>query len=88
MAKPPVLYHDWTFWVPVNLFVCCYLDIRTRLELLLRPQDLGHAAWWIINFHDRVRHRRNYREKAAEICKRHELMRFCSICDDEDEEWP
>lgn len=85
MAKPPVLYRAWTYWVPVNFFVCCYLDISIRLELLLRPQNLGLAAWWVIDFHKRVRDRRNYREKAAEICKRHELMRFQSIEWEDDE---
>lgn len=85
MAKPPVFYHDWTYWVPVNFLIACYLDINIRLHLLLKRPGMGYGAWWATTFEERLANRLGFREEAARICERHELIRFQSI-EWEDEE--
>lgn len=84
MDKPGLLFQDWTYTKAANFIIVAILDIMYRFEVLMRnaPRVIPH--WWGESFLQRYQNRLAYREGAAKVRMRHELIKYCSICDDDD----
>ena len=83
MDRVGVLFRAWTYHPVTNFLIVCWLDMRSRLDNLL-GKPMTHPLFWDKPFLERVATRYDYRHQAADIRKRHELAKYCSICDDED----
>ena len=78
MDKPSIFYRAWTYWVPVNFFIVLWLDVRERIHLL-GGLPIHDPPLWSEEIGPHIKARREFREEAARICKRHELIKYQSL---------
>ena len=83
MSKPSIFYRAWTYHPTVNPWFVFFTDLQSRINMLngcimVRPLP------WERTIIARIKSRREFRHTAEDICKRHELARFCALCDDDE----
>ena len=84
MDKPGLLFRAWTYHPVTNFAIVLILDISNRLIWLthMSGQIVPHA--WGKPVETRIKDRYEYRHQAAEVRKRHELIKYCALCDDDE----